>query len=343
MQSVVTEYESYHFHLLYDAVLSLAGYLIVLVICRRFAIHDPAPRVKLFGLVICLPILGEAAAFVAYLARPDPQTAVGQIILRFHEECEFCSVLDEPVFLSSRPHLVLQGLFVLALISIAKSGLGRIAFSQIVAQCSPFPFDSFPEIHRHLLHVAEHCHFPLPKIVISPHMMPVAVTYGLRQPVIVVSQGMLLHYSSPELESVLIHELAHAVRRDNRWNWLIGLLRDMLALLPTSHLAWQQMIASQEEACDDFSIFWTGRPLDLARSLVKALQYPHSRELAWLSGLFLIAATFRSANAVERRIKRIIHAQRHGPQPPAGVSVSLPYAAMVFLFLLYALPIAVGC
>jgi beta-lactamase regulating signal transducer with metallopeptidase domain len=174
-------------------------------------------------------------------------------------------------------------------------------------------------------------------------MMPVAVTYGLRQPVIVVSQGMLLHYSSPELESVLIHELAHAVRRDNRWNWLIGLLRDMLVLLPTSHLAWQQMIASQEEACDDFSIFWTGRPLDLARSLVKALQYPHSRELAWLSGLFLIAATFRSANAVEMRIKRIIHAQRHGPQPPAGVSVSLPYAAMVFLFLLYALPIAVGC
>src|SRR5581483_2288661 len=67
----------------------------------------------------------------------------------------------------------------------------------------------------------------------------------------------------------LCHEWAHVQRRDTLWNWLIRLLRDVVWFLPGSHLAWQSMVASQDEACDALAVQMTHQPLALARALVK--------------------------------------------------------------------------
>jgi len=341
MEPAATYEGYYHFHLLYDAVLSVIGFVVVLVTSRGLALYDPQLRVRLFALTIGLPVLGELIAFIAYLVRPAPHTPVGQAILRFHEQCGFCAFMDEPAILSTQPRWVLSALLLVALISLTKNGLGALVLRRLAAAYPSFPIDSYPELRRRLLGVAARCGIPLPRITVSPHALPLALTFGVRQPAIIVSQGLLTQFSQAELETVLTHELAHAVRRDNLWNWLMALLRDVLFFLPTSHLAWRQMVVSQEEACDDLTIKWTGRPLDLARSLVKAWQHPRPRDLLLLAGVFLTTPFLRRATAVERRVERIILAHCRGG------TVSRPNHLLAIgmvglILLLYALPIAIG-
>ncbi|MFQ5614471.1 MAG: M56 family metallopeptidase [Anaerolineae bacterium] len=336
-------YEAYHFHLLYDAVLSVTGFVLVLVMGRGLASDDPHLRVRLFALTIGLPVLGELIAFAAYQVRPAPHTSAGQAILRFHEQCGFCPLLDEPLALSNRPGWVLSALLIIVLFSITKNGLGAFLLDRLVATYPRFPIDRYPELHQRLLKVAARGGVFLPRIAVSPHSVPLALTFGVSQPIIIVSQGILSQFNQGELETVLTHELAHAVRHDNLWNWLVTLLRDALFFLPTSHLAWRQMVVSQEEACDDLTIHWTGRPLDLATSLVKAWGHPRPRELVFLLGLFLVAPFFRRASVVESRVQRIILAHYETRVISPSSRTPLTFGIMGLIFLLHALPIALGC
>lgn len=342
METAIAEYEAYHFHLLYDAVLSVVGFVIVVVICRRPALHDPQLRVRLFALVIGLPLLGELIAFVAYQVRPSPHTSAGQAIFRFHEQCGFCPLLDEPLLLSTNPYWLVSTLSLVVLISLAKNGIGSLVLGHLAATYPTFPIDSHPEL-RCLAGVAARGKASRPRIAVSPHSVPFALTLGVHQPTIIISQGLLAQFSQTELEAVLAHELAHIVRRDNQWNWLMSLLRDALFFLPTSHLAWRQMVLNQEEACDDLTIFWTNRPLDLARSLVKACQHPRPHEMVLRIGLFLVTPFLRRTTAVERRVKRIILTHHKANSIPSATHTPLAIGAVGLIFLLFALPIALGC
>ncbi|MFQ5398431.1 MAG: M56 family metallopeptidase [Anaerolineae bacterium] len=343
MEGAAAGYEPYHFHLLYDVVLSVAGFLICLATSRAVAGHHPQLRVRLFALVIGLPILGEFIAWAAYQVRPAPPSPAGQAILRFHEECRFCPLLDEPLILSEQPRLILSALLLLTLLSVVKNWLGILMLGRLAAAYPSFPIDAYPGLSRHLLGLSSRGGRTLPRVAVSPHSTPLALTFGLRRSTIIISEGMLGQFSRPELESVLAHELAHDIRRDNLWNWLMALFRDTFFFLPTTHLAWRQMVLSQEEACDDLTILWTGRPLDLARSLVKAWQHPRPRELVLLAGLFLVTPFFRRASAVERRVKRIVHRHHEIDSTPPPPRPRLAFAALGLVFLLSVLPIALGC
>lgn len=342
MQVTVAAYGEYHFHLLYDAVLSAVGFVVMLLVCRGAALDDPQLRVRLFALVIGLPVLGELVAYASYQVRPAPHTSVGQAMLRFHEECGFCALWDEPQVLGSQPHWVLSAMLLVTLLSLARSGLGTLILGRLTATYPPFPIDYHPEFRRHLVTVTSRCGAPVPRIAVSPHSVPLALSFGIHKPTIIVSQGMLAEFSPAELETVLAHELAHTIRRDNLWNWPLTLLRDALFFLPTSHLAWREMVVSQEEACDDLTITWTERPLDLARSLVKAWQYPRPRDLVLLAGVFLVTPFFRRASAVERRVERIIRTHRSARTEPSPSCTPLVIGTVGLLLLLYALPIAAG-
>ncbi|MFQ5595660.1 MAG: M56 family metallopeptidase [Anaerolineae bacterium] len=342
MEPAVAAYEAYHFHLLYDAVLSAVGFVVVLAVCRGVALHDPQLRVRLFALVIGLPVLGELIAYATYRVRPAPHTSLGQAIFRFHEECGFCALWDEPQILGSQPRWVLSAMLLVVLFSFAKNGLGTFILGRLTATYPPFPIDYHSGFRRRLLAVTSRCGAPVPRIAVSPHAVPLALSFGIHQPTIIISQGMLAEFSRAEMETVLAHELAHTIRRDNLWNWLLTLLRDALFFLPTSHLAWRQMVVSQEEACDDLTITWTERPLDLARSLVKAWQYPRPRDLVLLAGVFLVTPFFRRASAVERRVERIVLTQRSAGAIPPPNCTPLVIGTVGLLLLLYALPIAAG-
>lgn len=157
---------------------------------------------------------------------------------------------------------------------------------------------------------------PRPRLLVCTLDRPLALTYGLRRPTVLLSTWMLERLDAQELESVLAHELAHAARRDYVAVWLATVLRDAFCYLPTSWAAYRQLRREKETTCDDLAIGATRRPLALASALAKVWH------AAAGSVAFAPAASLSgSAEVIEDRIERLM-----GP-PRLGVERSRTRAA----------------
>jgi hypothetical protein len=132
---------------------------------------------------------------------------------------------------------------------------------------------------------------------------PLALTYGLFKPRVLLSTWMVEHLDQRELEAVLAHELAHAARRDYLVMWLTTVLRDSFFYLPTSWVAYRQLQREKEIACDDLAAGVTSRPLALASALCKVWhQATGGINLATAQPLVGIG------ECIEKRIVRLLRA-----------------------------------
>jgi beta-lactamase regulating signal transducer with metallopeptidase domain len=107
------------------------------------------------------------------------------------------------------------------------------------------------------------------EVLLCPYDRPLALTYGLRRPTVLLSTWMVEHLDQRELEAVLAHELEHVARHDYLVIWLARVLRDTFFYLPTSRMAYRQLQREKELACDDLAVDVTHRQLALASALAK--------------------------------------------------------------------------
>ncbi len=107
------------------------------------------------------------------------------------------------------------------------------------------------------------------KIVMREFDQPLALTWGVREPTLLLSTWMVKQLDDEELSAVIAHELAHVARRDFFFAWLTTLLRDAFFYLPTSRAAHAQIKHDNELACDDLATQCFGQPLALASALAK--------------------------------------------------------------------------
>jgi beta-lactamase regulating signal transducer with metallopeptidase domain len=107
-----------------------------------------------------------------------------------------------------------------------------------------------------------------------------AAVCGFQRPILLLSPWSLSELDAGELEMVILHELAHIVRRDYHYGWLVVGLRDAFIYLPMSHRYYARLRQAQEWACDDLAVAVTHRPLALASALAKAWQQSVSHRLA---------------------------------------------------------------
>ena len=143
-----------------------------------------------------------------------------------------------------------------------------------------------------------------PRGMLHVSNQPLAFTYGVFRPTVLLSTWMLEMLDERELEAVLIHELEHIARRDYLIVWLATILRDAFFYLPTTRAAYQQLQQEKELACDDLAVQRTHRPLALASALTKiwlyAVETPRSTH-------FTIAQTFEGASeCLQGRIRRLM-------------------------------------
>lgn len=97
---------------------------------------------------------------------------------------------------------------------------------------------------------------------------PVAALAGLTSPRIVVSRCLLDALDDRQLQALLAHELAHALRGGNRWLALLWLARAVQPLSPAALVAFRLLVEDEEAACDAAGAALTGRPADLASVLL---------------------------------------------------------------------------
>jgi beta-lactamase regulating signal transducer with metallopeptidase domain len=150
-----------------------------------------------------------------------------------------------------------------------------------------------------------------PRVLLCRSDRPLAVTYGLRRPVVLLSTWMPEHFDERELEAVLVHELEHVARRDYCMLWVATILRDAFFYVPTTWIAYRQLQQEKELACDDVVVGATHRPLALASALTKV--WLHALN-APACGQFSAAQSLVGAEkTIDHRIKRLLTP----PEPPA--------------------------
>lgn len=330
MGNDIIPYDPYHPHLGYTLAVSVLAWLCVAFYSRLWLRQQPWLRTMLYAVAIGLPIFAETTAYLIDQIRPTPNTPVGYILTHFHAYVLQRYPID--TFLSPLIGTLLAVVLVgLTLFSTARFIYGTLQLNRALADAVALGETE----HAHLLDQLSRTATipaPLPPILLSSVSVPLAFTTGILNPRIYVTSALLELLTPDETMAVLCHEWAHILRRDTLWNWLVRLLRDVVWFLPGSHLAWQSMVASQDEACDAMAVTMTRQPLTLARALVKVASAKAHSDMPPL----LAASPFALAgSAPNSRVEQMIRLHERVTVPGSLQTVG----AFVLLFGLLVLSI----
>ncbi|MDH7500444.1 MAG: M56 family metallopeptidase [candidate division NC10 bacterium] len=154
--------------------------------------------------------------------------------------------------------------------------------------------------------------------------LPVSFLCGLFTPQIILSTGLLRLLSFRQIRALLQHEMAHHMRRDNLTQLFLSFCRDLLFLSPTGHFLLRKWRQEAELWCDEFAIYRTRRPLDLAEALLK-VQKALAIENPFGSGNRLCSAFLQPLGTpfLERRIRHILTFCDRDLARPHGISASV--------------------
>jgi len=165
---------------------------------------------------------------------------------------------------------VLTPLFAVALIIAgAKSFISWYACRRITGKYGFAVPEKFPVVFELLDELVDRSGIKSPKLVITGDKFARSFTFGFRQPVIVLSEGLLAHLDEDELETVLAHEVAHIMRADAVSNWLTVVLRDFMFFAPVIYWVFRELIQEKEKAADDITLRLTRKPMAFAQALIK--------------------------------------------------------------------------
>jgi len=144
-----------------------------------------------------------------------------------------------------------------------------------------------------------------PVLLLESTLIKVPVVVGFLKPAILVPIGMLTHLPADQVESILLHELAHIRRRDYLFNLVQHMVDTLFFFNPA--LIWISSLirTERENCCDDIAIRETRSRRQLIEALVSFHEY-RQRE-----GEFAVAFAGSKENQVVRRVKRIVHKTNH--------------------------------
>jgi len=106
-----------------------------------------------------------------------------------------------------------------------------------------------------------------PVVLLESCLVEVPVVMGFLRPVILMPMGLLAGLSTDQLESILIHELAHIRRRDYVVNLLQTLVEGLLFYHPAVWWVSGQVRAERENCCDDVVVNLKGDARGYAAAL----------------------------------------------------------------------------
>ncbi len=173
--------------------------------------------------------------------------------------------------------------------------------------------------------------FKTPELKLVTADASMALTIGILHPRIYLSTGLVSRLSGTELEGVLAHELAHIARADN----LVACVSQALAgaILPFSRSALRLLLAERELAADTLAISVTGKPITLARTLLKVADGAQINEPS--------VACLLDPALIEQRVHHLIalHHSTPAPKSPslepkriAALTILLPPVLAWFIF-----------
>lgn len=110
------------------------------------------------------------------------------------------------------------------------------------------------------------------QLFISQHLQ-VPVMIGFLKPVILLPAAMVSNLSPEQLETILLHELAHIKRNDYLLNIFQSIVETVLFFNPFVWWISKNIRLEREHCCDDLVIAGTVQPLHYAKALVALEEY----------------------------------------------------------------------
>jgi uncharacterized protein (TIGR03435 family) len=132
---------------------------------------------------------------------------------------------------------------------------------------------------------------------------PMAV--GFLHPAVILPEALPAELAQPEMEHVLLHEVAHIARRDDWTNLLARLLGAGLALHPVAWWILRQIDREREMACDDWVVARTGSARPYAQSLARMSELRRSKS-AVEQGEALASGMFGGGSRLGERIEMLL-------------------------------------
>jgi len=145
-------------------------------------------------------------------------------------------------------------------------------------------------------------------LLLESTLIQVPAVVGFLKPVILVPVGMLAQLPADQVESILLHELAHICRRDYLFNVVQHLVDTLFFFNPA--LLWVSSLlrTERENCCDDVAI----RETRSRRQLIEALLSFH--EYQQKARGFALGFAGKDGGVV-RRVERIVHKKNHSLNP----------------------------
>lgn len=155
------------------------------------------------------------------------------------------------------------------------------------------------------------------------------VLFGFRKPIVVLPTALAGKLSSAELESVVLHELAHAKRRDN---WTAAFSHVVTCLFWFYPFVWwieRRLHRERELACDEMVVRYGAAPGDYMAGILKVCRLQLTENVAGVSGV--------SRSNLKNRMEAIMSLSAESAPAPAPKTLLGGLVAAVFL-----VPILVG-
>jgi hypothetical protein len=180
--------------------------------------------------------------------------------------------------------------------------LSGVVYAQRVRHYQTFPVPA--EWQDRLTSLMQRLKITRPVRLLESALIKVPVAVGWLKPVILVPIGMLAQLSADQVESILLHELAHISRRDYIFNLVQNLVDTLFFFNPA--LLWVSSLirTERENCCDDVAI----RETRSRRKLIEALVSFHEYQQTTQNYILAFAG---QSNGIVKRVERIVHRRNH--------------------------------
>ncbi|MBN1852050.1 MAG: M56 family metallopeptidase, partial [Pirellulales bacterium] len=180
-----------------------------------------------------------------------------------------------------------------------------------------------------LAHVADQVRLNAVPIVAYSARVTTPLVVGVVKPAILLPVAIMSNLTTGQVESLLLHELAHIRRYDHVVNLFQRIVEALLFFHPAVWWLSHKISVEREHCCDDQAIAWGSEPCDYAESLIRVSELRFRAAGLGASGAATLAAKGEKSTRLHDRVLHVLGMPLPGPNPGLtrlGVAVMLALA-----------------